>query len=120
MFEAGKDSRTIDRVTTLTAQEDTVVFYDTKEGMMGIRVNRTLELPSDQPVILTDAHGNKTKVKKTDNTGVTGNYLTSEGITGKDAWGKRARCPCRERSTVKMSASPSSIIRATRAILPAG
>ena len=91
VFEAGKDSRTIDRVTTLTAQEDTVVFYDTKEGMMGIRVNRALELPSDQPVTLTDAHGNKTKVKKLDNTGVTGNYLTSEGITGKDAWGKRAR-----------------------------
>ncbi len=91
IFKAGKDTRIIDRVTTLTAQKDTVVFYDTKEGMMGIRVNRALELPSDKPVTLTDAHGDKTEVKKMDNTGVTGNYLTSEGITGKEAWGKRAK-----------------------------
>ncbi len=94
VFRAGSKSRIIDRVTTLTAQEDTVVFYDTKEGMMGIRVNRALELPSDQPVTLTDEHGNKTEVKKLDNTGVTGDYLTSEGVTGKEAWGKRAKWVC--------------------------
>ncbi|NOY37359.1 MAG: hypothetical protein GXO83_07255 [Chlorobi bacterium] len=91
VFQAGADYRTIDRITTLTAQEDTVIFYDTKEGMMGIRVNRALELPSDKPVVLSDEHGNKTEVAKLDNTGVTGNYLNSEGVTGYDVWGKRAK-----------------------------
>lgn len=90
VFQADSVSRTIDRFTTLTAQRDTVTFYDTKEGMMGIRVTRALELPSDKPVVLSDEHGNKTEVAKMDNTGVSGDYLTSEGITGYDAWGKRA------------------------------
>ncbi len=90
VFMAGKDYRIIDRVTTLTAQNDTVVFFDTKEGMMGIRMNRALELPSDKPVVLSDAHGNKTEVAKTDNTGVTGNYLNSNGVEGLEVWGKRA------------------------------
>lgn len=91
VFKAGKDYRIIDRITTLTAQEDTVIFYDTKEGMMGMRVNRALELPSDKPVVLSDEHGNKTEVAKLDNTGVTGNYLNSEGVTGYDVWGIRAK-----------------------------
>lgn len=90
IFRADSVSRTIDRITTLTAREDTVTFFDTKEGMMGIRVTRALELPSDKPVVLSDEHGNKTEVAKMDNTGVTGDYLNSEGITGYDVWGKRA------------------------------
>lgn len=90
VFMAGGNYRIIDRITTLTAQEDTVVFYDTKEGMMGIRVNRALELPSEKPVVLSDEHGNKTKVAKMDNTGVSGNYLNSNGVEGLDVWGKRA------------------------------
>jgi hypothetical protein len=90
VFRAGGNYRIIDRVTTLTAQKDTVIFYDTKEGMMGIRVNRALELPSEKPVVLSDKHGNKTEVAKMDNTGVTGNYLNSNGVEGLDVWGKRA------------------------------
>ena len=89
-FKSGESYRIIDRITTLTAQEDTILFEDTKEGMMAIRVTRALELPSDKPVVLSDAHGNKTKVAKLDNTGVSGNYLNSEGIEGLDVWGKRA------------------------------
>ena len=90
VFKGGEDYRIIDRITTLTAQEDTILFEDTKEGMMAIRVTRALELPSDKPVTLSDAHGNKTEVAKLDNTGVTGNYLNSEGVEGLDVWGKRA------------------------------
>jgi hypothetical protein len=87
-----KDSlRIIDRKTILTALDETVLFKDNKEGMIGIRMARQLELPSDKPVTLSDAHGNKTEVKKLDNTGVSGNYLSSEGIEGKDVWGKRAK-----------------------------
>ncbi len=90
VFQAGENYRIIDRVTTLTANKEKVVFEDTKEGMMAIRVNRALELPSDSPVVLSDDHGNKTEVAKLDNTGVTGKYLNSEGISGLDVWGERA------------------------------
>lgn len=90
VFMAGENYRIIDRITTLTAQKDKILFEDTKEGMMAIRVTRALELPSDKPVVLSDAHGNKTEVAKLDNKGVTGKYLNSEGIEGLDVWGKRA------------------------------
>ncbi|MCK9279368.1 MAG: PmoA family protein [Melioribacteraceae bacterium] len=84
-------SRTIDRITKLTAINDDVQFKDNKEGMMGLRVARQLELPTTQPIALTDSHGNKTEVAVLDNRNVTGNYLNSEGLEGNDAWGKRAK-----------------------------
>ena len=90
-FMAKDSIRIINRKTTLTALDETVVFKDNKEGMIGMRMARQLELPSDKPVTLSDAHGKKTEVKKMDNTGVTGNYLSSEGVEGKDVWGKRAK-----------------------------
>lgn len=93
-FSGDDHSRTIDRVTTLTAGEDTIVFYDTKEGMMGIRVTHALELPSDKPSTFTDEHGNVTVIGGSNDTIANGDYLTSEGITGKEAWGKRARWVC--------------------------
>ena len=52
---------------------------------------RQLEIPSDKPVTLSDAHGKKTDVPVLDNAGVSGNYLSSEGIEGMDVWGKRAK-----------------------------
>jgi hypothetical protein len=90
-FLAGQSTRIIDRITQLRAQAETVIFNDTKEGMYAIRVDRALELPSDQPVVLSDAHGQKTDVPVLDNIGVTGEYLSSEGVTGLDTWGKRAK-----------------------------
>lgn len=90
-FFAKDGVRIIDRTTTLTALDEPVSFKDNKEGVVGLRVARELELPSKQPVVLSDAHGNKTEVPVMDNTGVTGNYLSCEGITGADVWGKRAR-----------------------------
>ncbi len=91
VFHAGKNKRIIDRITTLTAQKETVEFKDNKEGMIGIRVARGLEHPSNKPVTLSDAHGKKTDVPVLDNTGVTGHYLSSEGVEGMDVWGKRAK-----------------------------
>ncbi|MFA7287722.1 MAG: PmoA family protein [Melioribacteraceae bacterium] len=90
IFSADKNSRTIDRITKLTAIDNDVEFKDNKEGMIGLRVARQLELPTTQPIALTDSHGNKTAVAVLDNSGVTGNYLNSDGIEGNDAWGKRA------------------------------
>lgn len=90
-FIAKGSTRIIDRITTLTATGNNVVMKDTKEGMLGIRVARQLELPSKDDVILTDAKGNPTTVKALSNTGVTGNYKSSEGVTGEAVWSTRAR-----------------------------
>ena len=87
-----KDSvRIIDRIETLTATNGDVSLKDTKEGMFGIRVARQLELPSKEDITLTDAQGNPTTVKKMSNEGVSGNYRSSEGVTGEDVWGTRAK-----------------------------
>jgi hypothetical protein len=91
IFSGDKNSRTIDRITTLQAQDEKVVFHDDKEGMLGLRVTRALEMPSSTAEVFTDANGNPTTVAKLDNTGVTGNYLTSEGKKGDEAWSTRGK-----------------------------
>lgn len=91
VFRGGPNSRSVDRVTTLTAQNEKVVFADAKDGMLGLRVVRALEAPSDRPEVFTDASGRATTVAKLDNTGVNGVYLTSEGKRGEAAWGTRGR-----------------------------
>jgi hypothetical protein len=90
-FIADGSNRIIDRITTLTAQDTAVVFRDTKEGMFGMRVARQLEMPSPSGVILIDSTGNPSATKDTLNLGVTGNYKSSEGLTGDAVWGTRAR-----------------------------
>jgi len=90
-FIAGDRYYCIDRITRLTALEQDVSFSDTKEGMYAIRVARQLELPSDENTPLLDASGNPGNIKASSNTGVTGNYRSSEGITGDAVWGTRAK-----------------------------
>lgn len=86
-----KDSiRIIDRITTLTAKTD-ITMPDTKEGMFGIRVARELELPSKEDVTLYSADGEATKVEALSNEHISGNYLSSEGVTGEAVWGTRAK-----------------------------
>ncbi len=87
-FSEQGDTRIIDRSTTLKALVD-VFFNDNKEGMIGIRVARELELPTDKPVLYTDVEGNITEVKALNNEGVNGDYFASEGLTGNDVWGTR-------------------------------
>jgi hypothetical protein len=91
VFRGGPKFRSIDRITTLQAQGANVVFHDDKEGLLGLRVARALEMPSDKAEVFTDASGRPTPVAKMDNTGVNGQYLTSEGKTGDAAWGTRGR-----------------------------
>lgn len=88
-FSGDDNSRTIDRATTLTAQQEKVSFKDNKEGFMGIRVARELEIPSQKAEIFTDANGVATKVAVLNNEGVTGTFLSSKGIVGNDVWGTR-------------------------------
>jgi hypothetical protein len=91
VFRADGTSRTIDRITTLTALGERVVFKDNKEGVIGMRVARSLEQPATQPETFTDASGRATTVKVLDNTGVTGQYTSSEGLKGDAVWGTRGR-----------------------------
>ena len=91
VFHADAATRAIDRIATLTAKGGTSTFRDTKEGMVGIRVARALEQPSNEPEVFTDARGEVTKVPVFDNKGVTGQYTSSEGLKGDAVWGTRAR-----------------------------
>jgi hypothetical protein len=91
VFRGGPNFRSVDRITTLRAQDQKVVFADAKDGMLGLRVDRALEMPSDKPEVYADASGRVTTVAKLDNTGVNGVYLTSEGKKGEAAWGTRGR-----------------------------
>ncbi|WP_317047753.1 DUF6807 domain-containing protein [Pleomorphovibrio marinus] len=91
VFKGKGNKRSIDRITTLTANGQKVNFTDNKEGMLGIRMARELEHPSDKPEKFTDAQGNPTDVPSMNNEGVSGKYKSSEGIEGDDVWGTRAK-----------------------------
>jgi hypothetical protein len=91
VFRGGATFRSVDRIATLTALDTKVDFPDEKDGLLGLRVLRALEIPSDKPEVYTDASGRATTVAKLDNTGVNGTYLTSEGKKGDAAWGTRGR-----------------------------
>jgi hypothetical protein len=88
IFSAGQDERIIDRITTLSAEQD-VLFADVKDGLLGLRVAHELELPTAQTKQFTDNKGNVTTVSA--NTAANGNYLTSEGKQGDSAWSTRGR-----------------------------
>lgn len=91
IFSVKDGVRIIERMTTLTAKDSEVSFKDNKEGMFGIRVTRALEFPTDKPQFLVGADGKPNTEKTVNNEGVSGNYLSSEGLEGSGVWGTRAR-----------------------------
>jgi hypothetical protein len=93
VFGGAEATRRIDRITALTAPAGgkRVVFADNKEGLLGLRVARALEEPSDRPEIFTDASGRPTTVAALTNEGVNGVYQSSEGLEGGAVWGTRGR-----------------------------
>jgi hypothetical protein len=91
VFRGGADSRIIDRTTTLTALDQKVVFRDSKEAFLGMRVTRALEQPADKAEVFTDGSGKATAVPVLDNTGVTGKYVSSEGKKGDAVWSTRGK-----------------------------
>jgi hypothetical protein len=91
VFRGDADARSIDRITTLTALDRTVVFKDSKEAFLGMRVTRALEQPADKPEVFTDASGRATPVPVLDNKGVTGKYVSSEGKEGDAVWSSRGK-----------------------------
>jgi VCBS repeat-containing protein len=89
IFSGDQTTRTVDHISVLTAAVDTVIITDNKEGMIALRVDRAFEMPSKESLIFTDEKGNPTTVKATDNTGVTGMYVSSNGKKGDAVWGTR-------------------------------
>ncbi len=86
-FSIYKHQFIIDRKTELKAVTD-VLFKDSKDGMFAIRVAHELQMPIKEMQQFVDDKGNITYVKP-DFKVPTGNYLTSEGKEGNDAWGSR-------------------------------
>jgi hypothetical protein len=82
--------RIIDRTTILKANTE-VHFNDAKDGMLGIRLAHELQIPNMKVQKFTDDKGNVTVVKGGTDNIASGNYITSEGIAGDDAWSTRAR-----------------------------
>lgn len=91
IFTSSGNLNAIERITTLTALGEDVSFADNKEGVLGIRLARELEHPSNKPEVFTDASGKATNVPKLNNEGVTGKYRSSEGKEGDDVWGTRGK-----------------------------
>jgi hypothetical protein len=87
-FSGDNNQRIIDRFTTLTADTD-VVFKDAKDGMLGLRLAHELQIPTTEDQQFTDNKGNITIVKGGTDHIANGNYLTSAGKTGNDAWSTR-------------------------------
>jgi hypothetical protein len=81
--------RIIDRTTTLTANTQ-VNFNDAKDGLLGMRLAHELQIPTTKDQKFTDDKGNVTIVKGGTDNIPNGNYITSEGKTGDDAWSTRA------------------------------
>lgn len=78
----------IDRITTLTAADSTVIFKDVKDGMFAIRVARELEMPAKDKTSFVDDKGNVTNVPPS-GADVTGMYYGSTGLKGDSVWGSK-------------------------------
>ena len=91
IFTKNGDELAIELIAKLTSLKEDVSFKDNKEGLLGIRLARELEHPSDKPEKFTDANGIATDVARMNNEGVTGKYRSSEGIEGDDVWGTRSK-----------------------------
>ena len=87
-FSGDANQRVIDRITTLKANME-ARFTDAKDGMLGIRLAHALEIPSTVDQKFTDDKGIVTTVKAGTDKIPNGNYLTSAGKMGDDAWSTR-------------------------------
>ncbi|MFA5327407.1 MAG: PmoA family protein [Prolixibacteraceae bacterium] len=89
IFEGEGNMRTIERITKLTAKTP-VTFTDNKEGLIGLRLDRTFEEPSTKPEKFLDANGIITEVPIMNNDGVNGVYRNANGVKGGEVWSTRS------------------------------
>lgn len=88
-FDGCEHERSVIRTAELTAVVP-VEFKENKEGMLGLRVDRAFQKPSNRAERYTDANGIVTEVATVNNEGVNGEYVNSLGDKGDDVWSKRA------------------------------
>ncbi len=88
-FSGDATSRSIERTSKLVAVKE-VTITENKEGLLGLRLDRAFEEPSNKPEKFLDANGNVTEVPIMNNEGVNGVYRNANGDTGGDVWGKRS------------------------------
>jgi hypothetical protein len=88
-FSGNTRQRIIDRITVLKA-DTTVTFTDAKDGLLGLRLAHELQIPTNEDQKFTDDKGNETIVKGGTDKTTNGNYMTSEGKQGNEAWSTRA------------------------------
>lgn len=89
-FSGNDHQRIIDRITILKA-DTTVTFTDAKDGLLGLRLTHALQIPTKEDQKFTDDKGNETIVKGGTDKIANGNYMTSEGKQGNDAWSTRGK-----------------------------
>ena len=89
IFSGSTNLRSIERISKLTSKQE-VTFTENKEGLLGLRVDRSFEEPSTKAESFLDANGIETSVPIMNNTGVNGVYHNAEGIKGGDVWSKRS------------------------------
>lgn len=88
-FRAKDKTRVIDRETTLAAKDEPVIFGDNKEGLFALRLSRELEQADQVGVKTTSADGAVSESKSNEN--LSGEFTTSEKITGNKIWGTSGR-----------------------------
>lgn len=89
IFRGDENDRFIDRITSLTAIGEDVSMRDSKEGFLGLRAARFLEIPSNKPERLVDSTGKPSATPVLNNDGVAGSYMSSEGKRDDEVWGSR-------------------------------
>jgi hypothetical protein len=89
IFSEENGVRSIKRTSRLTAVRD-VRFKGNKEGLLGLRMDRAFEEPTDRPQRLLDANGNLPDESFVHNEGVNGVYRNADGYHGGEVWSKRS------------------------------
>lgn len=89
IFEVKGKVRLIDRETNLTANDENVIFGDSKEGLFAVHLTRELQQLSNVPEKTIDENGNISEPAMINN--FTGEYFNSEGLTADKIWGTLGR-----------------------------
>ncbi len=90
VFEEKNGMRTINRTSKLTAVQD-VTFSGDKEGLLGLRMDRAFQEPSNRARRMFDATGTKlTEEAVVHNEGKNGVYRNANGDIGGAVWGERS------------------------------
>ena len=89
-FSGDETTRTIDRITRLTAQEDEVRFSDHVDGLFAIRLDRAFTFPEASPPEIKDEQGNLMEVPAPILEEMNAHYLNSEAAENTDVQNQRA------------------------------